>query len=60
LPVIEELVIDRTFVTDEAVKWLCGMKSLKVLSIEGTRLSKGGIEKVKASLPGTFIYGAAP
>jgi hypothetical protein len=49
------LVLSHTDVSDEAIATLAGIKSLTTLSLNGTKATKGGVEKLRAALPKCIV-----
>jgi len=61
LPKLEELFLyDCSKITDAAVESLAGMQSLKRLVINGTQITKAGVERLHLALPDAVIEHGIP
>lgn len=48
---VRALFLDRNQISDQSVPYLCGLKSLLLLDIQGTRISSEGMSRIVQSLP---------
>jgi hypothetical protein len=53
---LEKLDLSNTGISDHGLKYLRGLKRLKILTLYGTKVTNKGLMKLKKLLPGCEIY----